>query len=77
VNKISSNTKNIIYIIEEAYLAYRNKRLVNILFWLKLIDNNPNIDYRVYDGMRVIYEEYKKERDSLKERIVNNLSTNN
>jgi len=55
--------------IEEADLAYRNKRLVNILFWLKLIDNNPNIDYRVYEGMEVIYEEYKKERDDLRSRI--------
>jgi len=55
--------------IEEADLAYRNKRLANMMFWLKLIDNNPNIDYRVYKGMKVIYEEYKKERDDLRERI--------
>jgi len=62
--------------IAEADLAYRNKRLVNMVVWLKLIDNNPNIDYRVYDGLKVIYEEYKKERDSLKKRIVNELNTN-
>jgi len=55
--------------IEEADLAYRNKRLVNMMVWLKLIDNNLNIDYRVYDGLRVIYEEYKKERDDLREII--------
>jgi len=57
--------------IEEADLAYRNSRLGNMLFWLKFIDNNPNIDYRVYEGMNVIYEEYKKERDDLRRRITN------
>jgi len=62
--------------IAEADLAYRNKRLVNMIVWLRRIRNNLNIDYRVYEGMEVIYEEYKKERDDLRERIVNNLSVN-
>jgi len=56
--------------IAEADLAYRNKRLSNMIVWLKLIDNNPKIDYRVYDGLKVMYEEYKKERDDLKEKTV-------
>jgi len=55
--------------IEEADLAYRNNRLTNMMFWLKLLDNYQRIEYRVYKGMEVIYEEYKKERDDLRSRI--------
>jgi len=55
--------------IEEADLAYRNNRLANMLFWLKFLDNYPHIDRRAYERMKVIYEEYKKERDALKKRI--------
>jgi len=55
--------------IAEADLAYRNKRLAEMMVWLRRINNNLNIDYRVFDGMIVIYEEYKKEIDDLKKRI--------
>jgi len=57
--------------IAEADLAYRNKRLANIMFWLESIDNHSYIDRRVYERMKVLYEEYKKERDALMERIAN------
>jgi len=53
--------------IAEVDLAHRNNRLASIAFWLKLIDNDPNIDHRVYEGLKVIYEEYKKKRDALME----------
>jgi len=53
----------------EADLAYRNNRLTNMMVWLKFLDNYQHIDRRAYEGMKVIYEEYEKERDILKKRI--------
>jgi len=71
-------------IIEEADLAYRNNRLANMMFWLKLIDSHTPFDVlsstdirrRTYEGMKVIYEEYKKERDDLMERMASEPSVN-
>jgi len=62
--------------IEEADLAYRNKRLANMMFWLKFLDNYQYIERRAYERMKVIYEEYKKERDTLMKRIESELSVN-
>jgi len=62
--------------LEEADLAYRDNRLTDMLFWLKYIDNHSHVDCRVYERLKVIYEEYKKERDILKKRITNEPSAN-
>jgi len=63
--------------IEEAELAYRNNRLANMMFWLGSLYNYQRIGHRAYEGLKIIYEEYKKERDILIKRITNNLSANN
>jgi len=54
--------------IEEADLAYRNKRLINMIAWLRYLDNHLYIERRAYERMKVIYKEYKKERDILERR---------
>jgi len=56
--------------------GYENERLANMLFWLESIDDHLHIDRRAYEGMKVIYEEYKKEKDDLVERIASEPSAN-
>jgi len=59
--------------IEEADLVYRNNRLGNMMFWLRY----QHIGHRAYEGLKIIYEEYKKEKDDLEERIASEQSANN